>query len=160
VGNIKAFGLPAEEILFFITTPFSCLFIFEVLSYFKKDKIIAFNKFRIYGAILFILGLALAYHAQAYTSFALIMTASFLFAASRFSWNILFSLNFWRYIAICYVPFLIFNGILTSVPIVQYNPHAIWGLRIISIPFEDVFYNFSYLGFTLLAYKAFLRLQS
>ncbi|MDP8266230.1 MAG: lycopene cyclase domain-containing protein [Candidatus Aceula meridiana] len=157
VGHLRIFNLPVEEILFFITTPFSCLFVYEVINYFKKDKIITFKENRVYGVILFFLGMALACYAQAYTALAFIATAGFFFIAVKFFPNILFSLNFWRYILICYIPFVIFNGILTGIPVVQYNPQFIGGLRIISIPLEDFVYNFSYLGFTLLAYKFILR---
>ena len=47
------------------------------------------------------------------------------------------------------LPFLIVNGVLTGAvtqaPIVWYNESHIIGLRIVTIPLEDVFYNFSLL---------------
>lgn len=57
--------------------------------------------------------------------------------------------------AVCYIPFGIFNGILTGIPVVEYNPQAILGWRLGTIPAEDFIYNFSYLGFVVLAYKFF-----
>jgi lycopene cyclase domain-containing protein len=41
---------------------------------------------------------------------------------------------------ICF-PFLIVNGFLTAIPIVFYNNEENLGLRIYTIPFEDVFYG-------------------
>jgi len=55
------------------------------------------------------------------------------------------------------VAFLVVNGILTGLPIVLYNPHAIWGIRIISIPIEDLLYNIGMLGFYLLSYETIGR---
>jgi lycopene cyclase domain-containing protein len=43
------------------------------------------------------------------------------------------------------IPFLIVNGILTGTgleqPVVWYNPNEMIGLRLLSIPVEDVFYG-------------------
>jgi lycopene cyclase domain-containing protein len=43
------------------------------------------------------------------------------------------------------IPFLIVNGILTGTglekPVVRYNPNEMIGLRLLSIPVEDVFYG-------------------
>jgi lycopene cyclase domain-containing protein len=39
------------------------------------------------------------------------------------------------------VPFLVVNGFLTAIPVVLYNDAENLGLRIYTIPFEDVFYG-------------------
>jgi lycopene cyclase domain-containing protein len=51
------------------------------------------------------------------------------------------------------IAFLIVNGVLTYLPIVEYNPQAIWGIRIVSIPLEDLFYNIGMLGLFLVSYE-------
>ncbi len=43
--------------------------------------------------------------------------------------------------AICLIPFLLVNGLLTALPVVLYNDSENIGLRIYTIPAEDVFYG-------------------
>jgi lycopene cyclase domain-containing protein len=63
------------------------------------------------------------------------------------------SKQYWIWLAICYVPFLIINTVLTALPVVEYNSKAIWGLRVGTIPLEDFFYNYAMLSFYLLVYR-------
>ncbi|MFO7677343.1 MAG: lycopene cyclase domain-containing protein [Thermoplasmatota archaeon] len=161
--GIKIVGLPIEEIMFFITVPYSCIFIYENLEYFLPDKKIKFNKiFYTVLTILFIVFGLVFYH-QDYTILALFSCATFFIIALWKMPDILRSRNYWLYIVISMVPFLIFNYLLTSLPIVLYNANAIWGGdgmwngRFLSIPLEDFFYNFSMLSFYLLAYLYFKK---
>lgn len=163
--GVEILGLPLEEILFFITVPYSCIFIYENLEYFFPDKQIKFNKlFYIALTVVLLIGGLLFYH-QDYTILALFSCAAFFILALWKMPSILQSRNYWLYIGISMVPFLIFNYLLTSIPIVLYNPDAIWGGivnqlwygRFITIPFEDFFYNFSMLSFYLLAYIYFKK---
>jgi lycopene cyclase domain-containing protein len=39
--------------------------------------------------------------------------------------------------------FILFNYILTSLPVVIYSPSAVPGVRFMTIPLEDFFYNFT-----------------
>ena len=156
-------GIPLEESLFFVVVPYSCIFIYENLQYFFTDREIPFNK-SVYYLIATLLAIAgLFFYHQDYTILALLSASSFLFIAASWFQEILRSRNFWLYIAISFVAFLIFNYLLTSIPIVLYNPNAIWGGtveqiwygRFITIPFEDFFYNFSMLSFYLFVYRYF-----
>ena len=58
--GINIFGLPLEEMLFFLTVPYACLFIYEVLNYFtKRDFFRAFARplFLLLSGLLLVLGL-------------------------------------------------------------------------------------------------------
>lgn len=56
-----------------------------------------------------------------------------------------------------FIPFLIVNYILTSLPVVTYNPNEITGFFVITIPAEDFFYSFSLIGFYILVYELFIK---
>jgi len=145
-------GLPLEEILFFVVVPYACLFIYENLIYFIKERTFSIPKwlFPLFAVILLIAG-AYFYH-QEYTILALWSVAVFFLITTWKYPEIFRSSHYWLYLLISFVPFIIFNYLLTSIIIVYYNPNAIWGIRVGTIPLEDFFYNFSLLSFYLLVY--------
>jgi lycopene cyclase domain-containing protein len=136
-------GLPIEEWLFFIVIPYSCVFIYEVIKfYFKKleyaNPFLAFSLFLIVG---FALG-AYFFRYQSYTFL------TFLFSAVYLTYTV-FRNQFKQHITKFYfayfvslLPFILVNGILTSLPIVEYNSMYILNIRIFSIPVEDFSYFF------------------
>jgi lycopene cyclase domain-containing protein len=161
--GIEFFGLPIEEILFFIVVPYACIFIYENLVYFVKDKEIIFNKwFYCAISILFIL-LGLLFRNQDYTILAMFSCALFFLIASTLFSEILKSRNYWLYIILSFIPFIIFNYLLTSLVVVSYNSDAIWGGngvwngRFFTIPIEDFFYNYAMLSFYILVYLYFKK---
>ncbi len=150
--GIKFFHLPLEEILFFITVPYSCIFIYETFSFYLKEKKIFYNKkIYFYLSIIFFLA-GMLFRDQNYTLIVFMSAALFVLLAITLYEKIFQSKIYWIFISFCLLPFLVVNYILTSLPIVSYNPNAIWGIRFITIPLEDFIYNFSMLSFYLLFY--------
>jgi lycopene cyclase domain-containing protein len=146
------FGLPLEEILFFITVPFSIIFIYETANFYLKESEIFFNRYIYFSVmILLIVGIIL-FANQNYTLIVLLYCLAFFVLALFFFPSILKSKIFWVTIIISYLPFLIVNYLLTSLPIVTYNSSAIWGNRFLTIPLEDFFYSFSMISLWLLVY--------
>ncbi len=72
--------------------------------------------------------------------------------APKIAGGIFFSKLYWLYIATTLAFFLLFNFILTSIPIVEYSNLAITGLRVTTIPIEDFMFNFSMLTLYLAVY--------
>lgn len=145
-------GLPLEEVLFFITVPYSIIFIYETVKFYLKEREIFFNKYFYLGVMtLLIVGIIL-FADQNYTMIVLIYCLVFFVLALFFFPAILKSKIFWVTILISYVPFLIVNYILTSLPIVTYNSSSIWGNRFLTIPLEDFFYSFSMISLWLFVY--------
>ncbi len=150
--GIYFFGLPLEEILFFITVPFSIIFIYETVRFYLKEKEIFFSRY-IYFTVMILLIISMILFAnQSYTLIVLSYCLAFFILALFLFPAILKSKIFWVTILISYLPFLIVNYLLTSLPIVTYNSDAIWGNRFITIPLEDFFYSFSMISLWLLVY--------
>ena len=161
--GIKLFGLPIEEILFFVVVPFACIFIYENIVFFLKDKKITFNKwFYIANAGVFTV-VGILFRNQDYTILSMFSCALLFIVAPIMLPDMLKSMNYWLYIILSFVPFIIFNYFLTSLIVVWYNPNAIWGGdgswngRFFTIPFEDFFYNFAMLSFYLMVYLYFKK---
>jgi lycopene cyclase domain-containing protein len=152
VGGCQIFGLPLEEILFFLTVPYSCIFLYETFkTYFKEKKV--FYSIHLYNILALIcFAIAIIFVNKAYTATVFILTGT-LFASARFCFKSIFTSSlYWLYIIVCTLLFGIFNHVLTSLPVVSYSSQAITGLRVGTIPVEDFFYNFSLLSFYLIIY--------
>jgi lycopene cyclase domain-containing protein len=157
VSGIKVANLPLEEILFFITVPYSCLFIYEAILATTRKVVLRVPLGVVVAAIATLAAGSIFYFSQGYTSKALASCAIFLLIALFLDRALIESRQYWIWLGICLVPFLIVNTILTALPVVQYNPTAIWGPRFITIPLEDFFYNYSLLSFYLLVYRLVKR---
>lgn len=145
ITGIKFIGLPLEEILFFLTVPFACVFVYACLNYYVKWQpsfvltrlisnlligvsvsLLAYNYTRLYTAVTFGLLIVL-----------LVALVYFI----KVDWLGRFYLAF----VVSLIPFYIVNGILTAWPVVIYNNAQNMSLRVGTIPFEDHFYSMALL---------------
>lgn len=150
--GINILGLPIEEILFFFTVPYSCIFIYETVCFYIKETKLNFNgKLFLIPAILIII-LGTIFYDQNYTFTVSIFVGAFFIGAILFNESLLSSRNFWITILISFLPFLIVNYFLTSIPVVTYNDNAFSGKRFITIPYEDFLYSFSMISLWILFY--------
>ncbi|MCB0516833.1 MAG: lycopene cyclase domain-containing protein [Chitinophagales bacterium] len=140
VLGFNFYGLPLEEIAFFWVVPFACVFIYEVLNYFVKKDLLQKFAPAITIMLLIVSGvIAFRYATKLYTflSFAI----SFFLLCLQILWiKPAYLGRFYLAFMVILVPFLAINGVLTALPVVWYNPAAIIGVKIGTIPFEDVFY--------------------
>ncbi len=143
--GIEFFGLPVEELLFFVSIPFASLFIHEcMIAYFPNDSLRKMD-----GTISLLLSLGLItlgilHFDRIYTSTTCLTTglaigAHFLFFENKYR------TLFYRSFVIVLIPFIIVDGALTGwftkAPIVLYNPEEFLGLRIGAVPVEDAIYG-------------------
>ncbi len=153
VNDIRLLGLPLEELLFFVTVPYSCLFVYESIRYFLGDaKLFAPRKRLFAGAGVVLAALSFGFLDREYTFLAILSVGLTLLVVSAVRIEILSSRAYWTYITATLGLFLIFNFILTSLPVVEYSPLAISNIRVITIPLEDFLFNFSMLTSYLTAY--------
>jgi len=147
-------GLPIEEYLFFITVPFSCIFIYYCL----RAYIINLKSFtKVSGGVLVMIlivciNIAVMNYFRLYSFLNAILAVAI---SILWLWKVIdtrygtfkYSLP---YMVLCYmitlIPFALVNGILTSHPVVMYNSDHIMGIRAGTIPIEDFIYNYNLLA--------------
>ncbi|MBB6111717.1 lycopene cyclase domain-containing protein [Mucilaginibacter lappiensis] len=138
--GINLSGLPLEEILFFITVPFACIFIYTCLNHYIKWQLDNRLTSIINSLIIMlsILGL-IFYHDRLYTevTFGLLLV---LIPLLQYVFKVRWLNRFYLAYLVALIPFYIVNGILTSIPVVIYNNSENMGKRIGTIPVEDHFY--------------------
>lgn len=154
--GVYLFNLPLEEILFFVTVPFACIFIYECLNFYvKKDVLRPFS--RLISIILISLStiILIAFYVRVYTLITfglLLVTLTYVEFVQKANLG-----RFYLAFLVSLVPFYIVNGILTSIPIVMYNDAENMTFRIGTIPFEDHFYSMSMLLINIQLFEYFKR---
>lgn len=136
-------NLPVEEISFFIVVPFACIFIYECLNYYIKKDILKPYEAHISLTLLLLFFLVGFLNIERlYTSVNFISAGIFL-AIIYFIIKPKYLSRFYFAYLVVLVPFALVNGILTYLPVVWYNDAENLGIRLVSIPVEDLVYNFS-----------------
>lgn len=140
ITGITLWGLPLEEILFFITVPFACIFIYACLNYYIKWQM--GNRItRIINSLIIMLSISglIFYHDRLYSivTFGLLLV---LMPLLQYVFKVRWLNRFYLAYLVALIPFYIVNGILTSIPVVIYNNTENMGKRIGTIPVEDHFY--------------------
>jgi lycopene cyclase domain-containing protein len=136
VMGFYVINLPIEEVMFFISVPFAVLFLYEVACYYRLS--VHIPQFCYHGLGIFLIAAAAAFYEKTYT--VTVVTLSLILLSTPFSKRKS------AHIAVTYLlhlpGFLIINGILTSFPIVWYNPSHLSGFRLGTIPCEDLLYSY------------------
>jgi lycopene cyclase domain-containing protein len=154
-GLITIFGLPLGEWLFFLVVPYACIFIYEVVrAYFPYKKIESNTVVLIISVLVIISGIILffVFSHKGYSRLAMLFISVYVIGTLVLAPHLFKEIHTLWYFLLSLIAFLIVNSILTGLPIVLYSDEAIWGLRIFTIPLEDLFYNISLLGLYLTSY--------
>lgn len=156
--------LPLEEVAFFFCIPYACVYTYHCINLFiKRDFPDKFENMLTPLLIVSFLIIGLLYFQKIYTAFAFLCPAILLIIA-KYVLRINWLLKFYLIYGILLFPFLIVNGVLTGTgldnPVVWYNEDEIFGIRILTIPFEDIFYGMAMVLMNLLIYKSLLKRQT
>ena len=156
ITGFKFWNLPIEEWMFFITIPFACVFLYETMNYFFPKDILRKSSKTIVSALAVLLFVfSLVFVQQTYTMVTFLFTGVFLLYTALLNPHWLG--RFLRFYLLSWIPFLMVNGALTgaftSEAIVNYNPEAIMGIRIFTIPVEDSVYSLFMLLFVINIYE-------
>jgi len=145
VIGVYLYNLPLEEVLFFVCVPGACIFTYEAINYFFKKEIWEpYQKIISLALCTLCIILIFTQYDKAYPA----LTFTGLLVALIFVqwiWKPTFLGRFYLAYAFIVFPFLLVNGILTGTgldePIVWYNNDENLGVRIGTIPVEDIFYG-------------------
>lgn len=153
-SRIMIAGLPLEELLFFIIIPYCSLFVHYVFIAYLPGVALRKGILSILSALLILLllitaGLNLP---RTYTSFYCAMTAIMILIAWLANPAVLS--RFYITFLIIMIPFLLVNSILTGSftegAVFWYDRNGISGVRLFSIPVEDVLFGFNLILLNLL----------
>ncbi|HNS12505.1 MAG TPA: lycopene cyclase domain-containing protein [Bacteroidia bacterium] len=157
LSGINIVNLPIEEVMFFFCIPFACMFtyhslniIFNVSWNLKIENIFVLS----FSGILLFTGAY--FYDKLYTSTTFISLGILLLILKYYA-----KVNWLAKLAFTYpillIPFFIVNGVLTGSwidePIVWYDNSENLGIRLFTIPIEDVFYGFELIMLNIYFYE-------
>lgn len=153
------FNIPLEEVMFFICIPFACIFTYHSLNrFFKLKWRERSEKVFTIVFITLLIGLGLFNLDRSYTATTFISTG-ILLAVFKFIFRIEWLSKFYSSYLILLIPFFIVNGLLTGTglqePVVWYDNMENLGIRILTIPVEDIFYGMELIMLNLFFYHGF-----
>ena len=145
VIGVYFFNLPIEEVLFFICIPFACIFTIFCFDKFKKIPINYKVEKMIHIIIYFLsLSIILFFYKKKYPLFVFV-SLPILIIVLKYIFKVNWLIKVYFVYLFLLIPFLIVNGILTGTglqePVVWYNVNQIIGIKILTIPVEDIFYG-------------------
>jgi lycopene cyclase domain-containing protein len=155
VKGIYFLNLPLEEILFFVTVPFACIFIYECLNYYiKRDLLESVSVYITYLLITLCAVLLFLFYDRVYSliTYGLLLV---ILLIAQFVLRLKFLSRFYLAYLVSLIPFYIVNGLLTSIPVVMYNNEENMAFRVGTIPFEDHFYSMAMLLLNIMFFEYF-----
>jgi lycopene cyclase domain-containing protein len=143
LSGLRIINLPLEEWLFFITVPYACIFIYEVMNFFvRKDFLKSVAPWFSVVLVVILLYVGFTNSEKAYTSITFIGAALYLSFLLLMKADYLGRFFLGYFVAL--IPFFLVNGVLTGsfIPeeVVWYNDAENLGIRLGTIPVEDSIY--------------------
>lgn len=145
--NILFLGMPIEEWLFFFCIPYASIFIHYSLEYFKPNWILPKQVTRSITLLLIVVLVVVIYN-NVDRDYTFVNYTFLLFVlAIGLRYGLVYLQRFYISFLIILIPFFIVNGILTGTgleePVVWYNNDENLGVRLLTIPIEDIGYAFT-----------------
>lgn len=138
--GIRFYKLPLEEILFFLTVPFACLFIYACLNHYVKRQMSDKWSGRITNLLILLSIVALIFYYDRIYTLVTFSLQLVLLVLLQYVFKVKWLNRYYLTYLVALLPFYIVNGLLTSIPVVLYNDAENMALRVGTIPVEDHFY--------------------
>jgi lycopene cyclase domain-containing protein len=145
--NILFLGMPIEEWMFFFCIPYASIFIHYSLKHFKPELVLSKKKTQIITLFLIAILVPIVFvNTDKWYTFVNFSFVIFVLILGYF-YGIKYLKRFYISFLIILIPFFIVNGILTGTgleePVVWYNNAENLGIRLLTIPIEDIGYAFT-----------------
>lgn len=159
--DLLIFGLPLEEILFFICIPYASIFTHYAVGYFYPNLQLSIKATNYITICLFFLSvIVMIFNTGKWYTFINLFVFSCLLMYAFYTKNTI-PQKFYITFLVILIPFFIVNGILTGSfienEVVWYNNAENLGIRLFTIPIEDFFYAFSMLFVNLILVEKFKK---
>jgi lycopene cyclase domain-containing protein len=159
ITGIYFYKLPLEELLFFFCIPYACVFTYYCINrFYKIEWTSTFERYFIlvFSGLLLMIGVY--FYSRSYTSVTF-LSLSLILLIIKFIFKIQWLGKLLSIYPFLLIPFFIVNGILTGTgleqPAVWYNDAENMGLRLLTIPVEDIFYGFELILLNIFFYNLF-----
>lgn len=150
-------SLPIEELLFFFTVPYACMFIYECLKVYFPTRFDVLIVTR-YVPFFFVIAV---FALIVFNFSAIYSTVTGVLLLVLFGLKTVKSKSFLRFFVptylISFLPMFVVNGFLTAKPVVFYHADSFSGIRAGTIPIEDFFYNAAMLLMCMVFYLFFQK---
>ncbi len=152
--GVELFGLPIEEVLFFIAVPYACAFSWETLIGGAKARAsLPSGVYAVPVALFLAGGAVLAAGGPGYTGLTLLALGLAGALDHMLGTGLLRMPRFYAFAGLVSIFTGIFNTYLTSRPVVHYGEVHQVGLRIGTIPVEDFGYGLALCAATVVVYQ-------
>jgi lycopene cyclase domain-containing protein len=140
----RLLGLPPGEILFFVSVPFACLFIWQILVTHQKITLVNNLIFLfLIAGVGCLLGILFMLWGKLYTSIVCFALAFVILMDRMLKTYVLSQRRTVLFLILLTGLIFIFNGYLTARPVVLYESRYLTNLRLWSIPIEDFGYGYA-----------------
>ena len=144
--SVRIWGLPPGDWMFFISVPFSCLFVWQIIVTDMKILFVQKKKILYYISVAFlILSFSFLFFGKIYSSLVCFAIAFTIIFDMIMKTNLLSQKQAYLYLAILTALIMIFNGYLTARPVVLYNSQYVSNIKIWTIPIEDFGYGYTFI---------------
>lgn len=154
--DFRLLKLPIEEWLFFITVPYACLFVREVLKLVVKNsqkRELEWVRAGMFALLPF--GVLIFQSGKEYTGLVLIAFGVVAFLDRQLRTNTLLQTRTYIFLASVIGFTLVFNMYLTARPLLIYAPAYQLDFRVITIPIEDFGYGLTHIALCNVIYEYF-----
>ncbi|MGB0950266.1 MAG: lycopene cyclase domain-containing protein, partial [Marinirhabdus sp.] len=160
LSGYAMFGLPIEEWLFFVCIPYACIFThYALTTLFPNFRVSEKTAVALHVLLVSLLVVTLWYNYDRWYTLVNFCCAVLVMAVV-YNYKKEWLQPFWATYAVLLVPFFIVNGVLTGTGIAEqvvwYNNNENLGIRLLTVPIEDMIYN---LGMLLTVYAVMERLH-